>query len=64
MTQSKMTVVYAVLASSVLLLVFAALVWTGTIDLGVDPMPLTAVLVFGAVMDVVVAAIFLRRMSR
>ena len=64
MDQSRMTVVYAVLASSVLLLVFAALVWTGTIDLGVDPMPLTLVLVFGAVMDVVVAAIFLRRMSR
>ena len=52
------------LASAVLLLVFAGLVWTGTIDLGIDPMPLTALLVFGAVMDVVVAAIFLRRMSR
>ena len=64
MAESRMTVVYAVLASSALLLVFAALVWTRTIDLGVDPMPLTAVLVFGAVMDVVVAAIFLRRMSR
>ncbi|AMY07374.1 hypothetical protein LuPra_00541 [Luteitalea pratensis] len=64
MAESKMTVVHAVLASSALLLVFAALVWTGTIDLGIDPMPLTAVLVLAAVMDVVVAAIFLRRLSR
>jgi hypothetical protein len=64
MAESKMTVVYAVLASSALLLVFAALVWMGTIDLGIDPMPLTAVLVLAAVMDVVVAAIFLRRLSR
>ena len=64
MAESKMTSVYAVLASAVLLLVFAALVWTGTIDLGIDPMPLTALLVFAAVMNVVVAAIYLRRMSR
>ena len=64
MAESKMTVVYAVLGSAVLLLVFAALLWTGTIDFGSDPMPLILVLVFGAVMDVVVAAIFLRRLSR
>ena len=56
MAQSRMTVVYAVLASSVLLLVFAALVWTRTLDLGLgDTMPLTALLVAGAVMDVAVA---------
>ena len=36
MAESTMTVVYAVLASAALLLVFAALVWTRTIDGGVD----------------------------
>ena len=64
MAESTMTVVYAVLASAALLLVFAALVWTRTIDVGIDPLPLTALLVVGAIMDLVVAAIFLRRTSR
>ena len=59
-----MTVVYAVLASAVLLLVFTALLWTRIVDLGSDPTPLMLVLVVAAVMDVVVAAIFLRKLSR
>jgi len=64
MAESRMTVVYAVLASAVLLLVFAALLWARIVDLGSDPMPLMVVLVAAAVMDVVVAAIFLRKFSR
>ncbi len=45
MAGSKMMAVYGVLTSAALLLVFAGLIWTGILDLGIDPMPLTAVLV-------------------
>jgi len=64
MAESKMTVVYALLGSSVVLFVFAGLLYSRTIDLGTDPTPLTALVVLGAVMDVVVAAVFVRRLSR
>ena len=64
MAESKMTVIYALLASALVVLVFAALLWARIIDLGSDPMPLVALLVVAAVMDVVVAAIFLRKLSR
>ena len=60
-----MTVIYALMASAVLLLVFAAAIWTRTIDLGFeDPTPLAALLVVGAVMDVAFAGIFLRKLTR
>ena len=59
-----MTVVYTLLASAVVMIAFAALFWTRTIDLGMEPMPLTALLVLGAVMDVVFAVIFMRKLSR
>jgi len=59
-----MTGIYALLGSAVLLLVFAALLWTGTFEFGSDPMPLIMLIVVAAVMDVVVAVIFLRKLSR
>ena len=59
-----MTVVYTLLASAVVMIAFAALLWTRTIDLGMEPMPLTALLVLGAVMDAVFAVIFMRKLSR
>ncbi len=64
MAESRMTVVYALLASAVVLLAMAAVVWKGVIDLGDQTTPLVAVLVLGAVMDLVFVAIFLRRITR
>ena len=64
MAESRMTVVYALLASAVVLLAMAAVVWKGVIDLGDQTTPLVAVLVLGAVMDLVFVAIFLRRIAR
>ena len=64
MAESRMTVIYALLGSCAMLLVLAALLWTRVIDLGSDPGPLLLVLVIAAVMDIVVAAIFLRKLSR
>ena len=64
MAESKMTVVYTLLASAVVMIAFAVLLWTRTIDLGMEPMPLTALLVLGAVMDVVFAVVFMRKLSR
>ena len=64
MAESRTTVIYALLGSAVVMLAFAGFIWTRTIDLDMDPTPLAALLVLGAVMDVVVAAIFLRKLSR
>ena len=59
-----MTVIYVLVGSAVLMLVFAALFWTGTIDVGMEPMPIVLLLVGSAVMDLLFAAIFLRKLSR
>ncbi len=64
MAESRMTVVYALLVSAVVLLAMAAVFWNGIIDLGDQTMALVAVLVLGAVMDLVFVAIFLRRITR
>jgi hypothetical protein len=64
MAESRMTVVYALLVSAVVLLAMAAVVWSGIIDLGDQTMALVSVLVLGALMDLVFVAIFLRRITR
>jgi hypothetical protein len=64
MAESRMTVVYALLVSAVVLLAMAAVVWNGISDLGDQTMALVSVLVLGALMDLVFVAIFLRRITR
>ena len=64
MAQSAMTTVYVLFATAAVLTVFAALLWFGVVDIGLDPGPVALLLVFGAVMDVALSTLLLVRMTR
>ena len=64
MAQSSMTVVYALLGSAALLVTMAVLVFAGILDIGVDPLLFGGVLVAGAVMDLVMVAVYTTRLKR
>lgn len=63
MAEAKLPVVYMLLASSVVMLAMAAVVWMQIIDIGTDPAPVTALLVLAAVADIAFAVLFLRRIT-
>ena len=65
MTQQQSAVVtYALLGSAAAMVVAAALLFTGVLDLGIDPYMLGGILVAAAMMDIVMAFVFRARMGR
>lgn len=65
MTQQQSAVVaYALFGSAALMIVGAALLFTGVLDLGIDPYILGGILVAAAVMDVLIAFVFRARLGR
>lgn len=62
--QQSAVVTYALFGSAAALLIVAGLLFSGVLDLGIDPVMLGGILVAGAVMDIVLAFVFRARLGR